>query len=100
MAGILLRPLLARVAGGLTKKVVRNTALGGSLSDQASLKLPGLLPSGIFLSCCGVHSNNEPDQETLRSRCQDYNLQIFTLHSILKASRSFKIQVKDGLMSS
>jgi len=31
--------------------------------------MPGLLPSGIFLSCCGVHSNNEPDQVTLRSRC-------------------------------
>jgi len=67
MAGILLRPLMARMVG-LTQKVARNAALGASTSELASPKLPGLLPSGIFLSCCGVHSNNEPDQETLRSR--------------------------------
>jgi len=60
---------MARVVGDLTKKVARNAALGASPSDLASLKMPGLLPSGIFLSCCGVHSNNEPDQVTLRSRC-------------------------------
>ena len=71
MAGILLRPLMARVVGDLTKKVARNAALGASPSDLASLKMPGLLPSGIFLSCCGVHSNNEPDQEVLRSRFMD-----------------------------
>ena len=72
MASILTRPLLARVVGGLTKKVARNAALGAFPSDQSSLKLPGLLPCGIFLSCCGVHSNNEPDQATLRSRFLDH----------------------------
>ena len=79
MAGILLRPLLARVVGGLTKKAARNAALGAPPSDQTSLKLPGLLPSGIFLSCCGLHSNNEPDQATLRSRFLDYYQKIGTL---------------------
>ena len=91
MASILLRPLMARVVGGLTKKVARNTALGASPSD---LKMPGLLPSGIFLSCCGVHSNNEPDQVTLRSRSLDYSLQICTVHPIVSASWCFWIQLK------
>ena len=86
MASILLRPLMARVVGGLTRKGARNAALGASPSD---LKMPGLLPSGIFLSCCGVHSNNEPDQVTLRSRSLDYSLQICTVHPIVSASWCF-----------
>ena len=70
MAGILLRPLLARAVGSLAKRAAAREGPSGVLTSNGKLpvELPSLVSSGIFLSCCGVHTNNEPDQATLRSR--------------------------------
>ena len=70
MAGILLRPLLARAVGSLAKRAAAREGPSGVFTSNGKLpvELPSLLSSGIFLSCCGVHTNNEPDQATLRSR--------------------------------
>ena len=68
MAGILLRPLLARAVGSLAKRASEGPSRVSTSNGKLSVELPSLISSGIFLSCCGVHTNNEPDQATLRSR--------------------------------